>query len=457
MKRQNNVPFTHSATPKGVAPVYKQVPARVPKEFMEAMKRIPSKAADYANIRTPEPTAKTQPKTKKAQSSANKWRSSFKPLGDEDDDGDDGDDGGNDDDAANDQSSSGKVELYNPYDPGSPDSEIEKKDYNRSSSEQNQDHKLERQRLSPGISCRDNNRWDSTFSEPGSRHFVRRDFFPEPRTTESQGLSSGHRLPERQAYSPHAETLDRPVFGSLSRDVDHRICSPDMIIHSSSPQECLASYGGQKANGEERIRVLEHRREMTTVRLSPPKVQHDSKHHLGLKEKGQDPVTPATEVTRNRIKTVMMDESPVTCDLCDVELANGQELEDHLDSKNHWVTLEYIQQNNNYDDLAIAFLQDVMIYKSRHCSRAIEDSALLALQENDHMTKVEMFHCAACNIFVSTSALSVQTHITSQEHLANTREFGVQQRRTCLEKAGTIMKELKPQFELFVKGDKPFE
>lgn len=46
---------------------------------------------------------------------------------------------------------------------------------------------------------------------------------------------------------------------------------------------------------------------------------------------------------------------------------------------------------------------------------------LAALQENDHMTKVEMFHCAACNVLVSTSAASVQTHITSQEHLFNTK------------------------------------
>lgn len=49
--------------------------------------------------------------------------------------------------------------------------------------------------------------------------------------------------------------------------------------------------------------------------------------------------------------------SSITCDLCDVEFANGQELVDHLDSKSHWDTLEYIQQHNNYDDLAIAFLQ----------------------------------------------------------------------------------------------------
>lgn len=49
--------------------------------------------------------------------------------------------------------------------------------------------------------------------------------------------------------------------------------------------------------------------------------------------------------------------SPIVCDLCDVELSNGQELQHHLEGKTHWDTLEHIQQENNYDDLAIAFLQ----------------------------------------------------------------------------------------------------
>lgn len=49
--------------------------------------------------------------------------------------------------------------------------------------------------------------------------------------------------------------------------------------------------------------------------------------------------------------------SPILCDLCDVELANGQELQDHLESKTHWDILEHIQQENNYDDMTIAFLQ----------------------------------------------------------------------------------------------------
>lgn len=200
----------------------------------------------------------------------------------------------------------------------------------------------------------------------------------------------------------------------------------------------------------------EYKREMaTTVRLSPPRSERGYQHQLGHVGTGLEQITPSKEVTKNRSRTMIMD-NPITCDLCEVEFANGQELEDHLDSRSHWDTLEHIQQQNNYDDLAIAFLQEVMLYKSRQCSRAIEDSALQALQENDHMTKVEMFHCASCQVFISTSASSVQSHITSQEHLSNTKEFEVRQRRACLDKAETMMTELKPQFEHFLKVGSPF-
>lgn len=45
------------------------------------------------------------------------------------------------------------------------------------------------------------------------------------------------------------------------------------------------------------------------------------------------------------------------CDLCDVEVASNQELVNHLESKTHWDTLEHVQQQKNYDDMTIAFLQ----------------------------------------------------------------------------------------------------
>lgn len=54
-------------------------------------------------------------------------------------------------------------------------------------------------------------------------------------------------------------------------------------------------------------------------------------------------------------------------------------------------------------------------------ARVVKGYCFLALQENDHMTKIEVFHCAACNIFLSTSSSLVHSHLTSQEHLSNTK------------------------------------
>lgn len=102
------------------------------------------------------------------------------------------------------------------------------------------------------------------------------------------------------------------------------------------------------------------------------------------------------------------------------------------------------------------------------------------------MTKVEMLHCAACKVHVSTSAAEVQAHVSSLEHLTNTKVrlptdqplpthpatpaghnvskgfpladyfvshqgFEAQQRHSCLSKAEAMLKKLQPQFELFLR------
>ncbi|XP_034411060.1 uncharacterized protein LOC117746205 [Cyclopterus lumpus] len=423
MSRRNNVPL-----PKEGAPVYRQPSGscfsamnRIPHNYKEAMHHIPAKTARRAHKSASNQAARTQPGMTRAG---------------QDDSLDQSTDDG-----------SQRVEMYDPYDFASSDSEYEMLHAkNHNTSPPDQDYNLEHQGSSPNRDFRKKRRWASCYSES-----VNHDRSPE--ASHSKGLSPGHRLPERQAYSLHSESLDRPGYDSISRPLD----LSDSLLHTSSTQQFPVSYRGQRADGEERIMFPEYKREMdTTVGLSPTRLQQDYQqlNYVGTE---WDQVPPSTKVPRNRSINIIMDKSPITCDLCDVELANGQELQDHLESKSHWDTLEHIQQQHNYDDLAIAFLQEVMLYKSQQCSRAIEDCALQALQENDHMTKIEMFHCAACRVFVSTSASSVRTHITSQEHLTNIKEFQVQQRRSCLDKAETMMKELKPQFEHFLKGGSPFE
>lgn len=148
-----------------------------------------------------------------------------------------------------------RVELYDPYDPGLPESELRialSKNFNHSTSDQ--DINPDRRHLSPGRETL--RHWNST---PGGRLFDTRDFSPETRPGENR---LGQRLPERRVYSPDTESLDRPGYGSISRPLDHRVCSPDRMVHGSSNQQIPATYGGRKTNGEERITVPEHRREV---------------------------------------------------------------------------------------------------------------------------------------------------------------------------------------------------
>ncbi|XP_041847501.1 uncharacterized protein LOC121643941 [Melanotaenia boesemani] len=437
MNRMNKNPFNPSLIPQTTVSGFKQMPSsRVPQHFIEAMKRI-SGTSDVA--------PKAQPKK---EDGIAKWKSSFKPL----------EQGQKHKSFQDETTNSERTELYDPSNPLSSDSEPEMP--------QSKDHKLSPpkqdnkrcQQLSPDTEHPDKRPWESSRSELTSRPLDRREFNAGTKPLESRALIPGHLLPERHHHSPEAEPLSCPGYDFASKPLDQIGHSPDSYDPNPSTQHFPASYGGPSTNGQERITEPEYRKEMLhSLGASPPRLKRDYPHHSRHMETGLDQDQPSRKVPRKEGKMIKMENCPITCDLCDIMLANAEELEDHLDSRSHWDTLEHIQQSNHYDDLVIAFLQEVMMYKSQHCSRAIEDSALHALQENDHMIKVGLFHCAACKVYISTSAADVQAHITSQEHLFNTKEFEEWQRRSCLSKAETMIKELKPQLENFLKGGSPFE
>ncbi|XP_077471222.1 uncharacterized protein LOC144085624 isoform X2 [Stigmatopora argus] len=225
------------------------------------------------------------------------------------------------------------------------------------------------------------------------------------------------RLAERRSYSPDRDGSGRRSF------------SPDSRRYSEIYR--------RERSKEEQIIISDHQdyeMESEPVRAEP------------------DYSWPGNLLKRARRTSVQMDKITINCDLCDIEVSDGQELEKHLESKSHWDTMENIQEQNNYNDMAIAFLQDVMQYKSIKSSRPVDYSLLQGLQENDHMTKVSLFNCAACQVLVSTAAAAVQNHISSPEHIANTKEFDAQRSQASLNKADAIMKEMQPQFANFMRG-----
>uniref|UniRef100_A0A3B3BQ34 DBIRD complex subunit ZNF326 n=1 Tax=Oryzias melastigma TaxID=30732 RepID=A0A3B3BQ34_ORYME len=343
-------------------------PMRVPPQFIEAMRRIAGN--DSAN---PEPKRGESTRAA-AQASVNKWKSSFKLLGDQED-------------SPQEQTTgcAERTELYDPSSPLSSDSEPEVLQ-------------------APPPTC----------SPPSLEVILPR-----------QPLS-----PDRQRHDSRRDSLDQQNHNP-----------PDRILQGPPPHQLGASAG------EEGRTLPEHRREAAAPpRTSPPRFKRDYQHLRPSETVEMDQDLPWTKVTKTEENTAAPSRCPITCELCDVEVANAQELQAHLDSKSHWDTLQYIQENNNYDDVTAAFLQEVMLCKSLQCSRAIEDSALKALQENDHMTKVEMFHCAACKLFVPTSGADVKAHITSVDHLCNTK---VQQTAFHISKLLSLKVSFVSEFHLF--------
>ncbi|XP_014325474.1 DBIRD complex subunit ZNF326 [Xiphophorus maculatus] len=429
MRRMHRNPFEPVVRFPPPALGFKPAPApRVPQNFIEAMKRISA---------TPDTASKTQPQKLEADPSVDKWKSSFQPINKQKEESED-----------KSPSSEMRTELYDPNNPLSSDSEPEMSQLPPAVQNSSQRCK----RPSPD---RDASRWES--STAANRPLERRPVPQTARPTDSRDLSPGHVLANSRAYSPDSKLLDRPGYEFPTGHLEARIHSPDRLSHGSSSQAIPESFRGPRTNGGERKPLPDYPREMAAPpRVSPPRLKRD-RQQLGYVERGLDQEAPPPKLTRIKGENAKLNKCPITCDLCDIELSNAQELEEHLDSRTHWDTLEHIQRSSSYDDMAIAFLQEVMVYKSQHCSRAVEEDALPGLQENHHMTKVEMLHCAACKVHVSTSAAEVQAHVSSLEHLTNTKGFEVQQRHSCLSKAEAMLKKLQPQFELFLKGACPFE
>ncbi|XP_061694349.1 uncharacterized protein LOC133510459 isoform X2 [Syngnathoides biaculeatus] len=430
-----------------------QPSSRVPAGFIESMIHVPIRPTAEPKSGTATGRKEAQRRTRPGQ--PNKWKNSFKPIDEE-----------NPDDESQEQSSKEKDELYDPFHP--PDLELEDSSNEISCdidsvSPAEQDDNLEWHRLSPDRISRPIPPW--LLGQP----LDIRDFSPESRPSKSCVDSPGRpELSEQMPYNPDMKSMG---YRSICRSF-----TPERHIDGSSSLQYSVSFEEKGTTREEEMTRPEYIcTRIPRVRLSSPPLQRDyeikriprvrlSSPPLQLDFDSQDLVKEELELCalakrlkRKPREPVRMDQITINCDLCGIEVSNGQELEKHLESKAHWDTMEHIQTHNTYDDITIAFLQDVMLYKSIKYSQAIDYHAVQALQESDHMTKVSLFHCAACQVLVSTATAAVQNHITSLDHLSNRKEFEAQQRRASLDKADTIIKELGPQFENFIKGFSHFE
>lgn len=141
-----------------------------------------------------------------------------------------------------------RPELYDPYDPISPDSEHEiSQDQDHSSSLFTQDDNPE----PPSVKI-NKSRWDIPGPATASRPPDRDDRGPEDGPSNSRALNLGHRLPERTCDLA-IEPFVPPGYDSVSRSLDHKVGSPDRHILGLSNQKFPASYRTPRTNESERI------------------------------------------------------------------------------------------------------------------------------------------------------------------------------------------------------------
>ncbi|XP_020318238.1 DBIRD complex subunit ZNF326 [Oncorhynchus kisutch] len=176
--------------------------------------------------------------------------------------------------------------------------------------------------------------------------------------------------------------------------------------------------------------------------------------------RGGDLTKSRSEVTKKRSRSPNEDISSdfFTCDLCNLDLHKASTLEVHLKCNSHWETLEHIQNQNNYDDTAIAFLHEAMLTKVRQGDRLqMNRQSLRALQDKDYMTKLDIFHCAPCQVYVSVHPSSLQDHLSSKDHLRNKMEFRTKQLWESVNFAKATMKRMNTEYASFCEGKDPFE
>ncbi|CAL8324903.1 unnamed protein product [Arctogadus glacialis] len=447
--------MNHRRNPKyfEVKPPRGAVPRHPPREGGLCFR---SAATSVISVPTSAPKipSTTQPAPKHTASSGGQWRSpwasTFKPT----------DGSSPQENTSQDHSTSNaeEVDLYDPYDPLSSESESElaqRKRCDRNSPKRDVDHRSHWEMAQPKETGAQ--RWDrgaerrECGAERRDRSAERRDRSAErrDRSAERRDRDPDARLPTHGSLSPSGSQHRRASSTGVPRTYDQICYDPVRPNERSSPEE-------HSLRAE---RVPEF---ATNVGLSTPNFPADDQLQKGYCETGGSSVNMASprEIGMSSRAITVKDveqQSAFTCELCEVECAGLEGLREHLESRGHWNTMEHIQQLNHYDDLTMAFLQEVMMFKVRQCCSAMVDQDIEALKETDHMSRVDVLHCAVCSVYISTSATSVKNHVASMEHLHNKKSFSYRQKQECLDKAAVMITQLKPQFEQYRQGGNPFE
>ncbi|XP_062920745.1 DBIRD complex subunit ZNF326 isoform X1 [Mobula hypostoma] len=162
-----------------------------------------------------------------------------------------------------------------------------------------------------------------------------------------------------------------------------------------------------------------------------------------------------------------------TCSLCKFRTTEEQEIEAHLETPYHKETLDFIAKNIQFDKGAADFLHASMVNKNKKIAarkqlqqqeqkepaQKLSKDVLMGVSSDDQMKKVETVQCAVCNTYIPFLFHSVQQHLKSNEHINSKKNYHDQVRRESLLTASSMLNNptVKAKFELFLKGENPFE
>ncbi|XP_053550001.1 DBIRD complex subunit ZNF326 [Bombina bombina] len=160
----------------------------------------------------------------------------------------------------------------------------------------------------------------------------------------------------------------------------------------------------------------------------------------------------------------------LTCSFCKFQSFDERGIEEHLNGDYHKEMLNHIQKQTKFDQTAIDFLHESIVNKYKKTAarktssqsgsaNQVEKDALEGITNEDHMLRVEMVHCDACNIYVPGLRMSVQLHLKSSQHLKNKATYREQIKRSSILTATSILRNpvMKARYEMFLKGENPFE
>ncbi|XP_078502260.1 DBIRD complex subunit ZNF326-like [Lissotriton helveticus] len=160
-----------------------------------------------------------------------------------------------------------------------------------------------------------------------------------------------------------------------------------------------------------------------------------------------------------------------TCSFCKFRTFEEKDIEAHLESTAHQETLDHIQKQTKFDKVVMSFLHECMVNKFKKTSlrktqtnqpeaaKTVEKDLLEGVSADDHMMKVETVHCSACSVYVPALHSSVQQHIKSSDHAKSKLAYKEQIKRESVLTATSILNNpiVKSRYELFAKGENPFE